>query len=70
MKAGFLDTCQRTAGRVVNCGCVFAHLTSRSPYDTPAGFEAIVTDAATFIRTGDRSLIPRVYIVAIRDCRL
>jgi hypothetical protein len=69
MKSGFIYGCSRTAGAVVDCKCVFAHLTSQAPYDTPDGFASLAGDVQTFERTGDRAAIPAVYGISINACR-
>lgn len=68
-RAGFLDGCQDSAGRLVDCGCVFDTLRSTPPFDTPDGF---VTMAPAFQRasaSGDVKQLPAAYVTAVRSCR-
>lgn len=68
-RAGFLDGCQDSAGRLVDCGCVFDTLRSAPPFDTPDGF---ITMAPAFQRasaSGDPKQLPAAYVTAVRSCR-
>ena len=67
-KAGFMAGCGQTAHGLVDCGCVFSYITSRSPYDTPAGFTALAPAVERFNATRDPGTLPTVYLGAIRTC--
>jgi hypothetical protein len=69
MRAGFLAGCENSAASVVDCGCVFAELTSAPPYDTPAGFATLEGPVRQAQQTGDPSFIPQRYIAAANACR-
>lgn len=70
MRAGFLNGCGQSAGNLVDCQCVFAHVTSRPPFNTPQGFASLGSDVLAYERTGDRVAIPAVYISSLRACRV
>jgi hypothetical protein len=68
-RAGFLDGCQDSAGRLVDCGCVFDTLRSAPPFDTPDGFIAMVPAVQRASASGDPKLLPAAYVTAVRSCR-
>jgi hypothetical protein len=69
LRAGFIAGCENSAASIVDCGCVFAELTSAAPYDTPAGFATLVGPVRQAQQTGDPSVIPQPYIAAANACR-
>ncbi|MEA2314907.1 MAG: hypothetical protein QOI03_1599 [Solirubrobacteraceae bacterium] len=70
MKAGFIASCgQNSAGRTSICECVFAHIASTPPYNTPKGFEANLLPAVKrFVETRQVSALPATYVSAVREC--
>ena len=68
LKAGFIAGCESSAGTVLDCECVFAELTSESPYDTPAGFAQLQEPVRRASQSGDMSQIPAVYFSAVQSC--
>lgn len=63
LHAGFISGCRRSAGGVVDCDCVWRHLTSAPPYDRPSGFEKLVN------QVGGSSAPPPKYAAAVAACR-
>jgi hypothetical protein len=68
-KAGFIAGCTRgTPSRAGICECVFVRLSSIPPYDTPAGFTALVPTFRRYAETHDASLVPAAVLDGIRSC--
>jgi hypothetical protein len=63
MRVDFVAGCESSAGGALDCGCVFAELTSAPPYDTPEGFATLRTTPA-----GDVARIPAAYVTAVQRC--
>ena len=68
--AGFIDSCTASARGRVNCDCVFAHLTSVPPYDTPAGFLSLASVVDRFRQTGNRADFPVAVSQALAACTI
>ena len=69
MRAGFIDGCQGSAGRIVDCGCVFTSLRGDARYDTPDRFANLGLEVQSAASAGDPKLLPAAYIAAVRSCR-
>ncbi|MEA2440636.1 MAG: hypothetical protein QOH76_2060 [Thermoleophilaceae bacterium] len=68
MKAGFIDGCSNGTPRP-RCECMFARISSTSPYDTPNGFWTLQHQVQRFAQTRDPSMLPRVMVDAVRACQ-
>lgn len=68
-RAGFVDGCRQSpqAG-LVDCSCVFSHLTSSPQYDTPENFLNLQVDLATVFRTHRAEDMPPAYLTAVKAC--
>jgi hypothetical protein len=68
MKADFIGACESSVGGAVDCGCVFAEITSATPYDTPEGFARLHEPIWGTNAGGDVPQVPAVYVAAVRRC--
>jgi hypothetical protein len=68
LKAGFIDGCRQGTPEPV-CKCMFDHISSQPPYDTPDGFITLSYGVNSYMRTGDASRIAPVFLEAGRACR-
>jgi hypothetical protein len=72
LHAGFVAGCRQTNGGVIDCDCVFEHLTSVPPFDTPAGFanlgRTIERTMPIAIRSRDVNALPAPVVDALRAC--
>ena len=68
MKADFIAACESSVSGVVDCGCVFAEITSATPYDTPEGFARLHDPIWGTNAGGEPPSVPAVYVAAVRRC--
>lgn len=68
LKAGFLDGCGRDSPAPV-CKCMFDHISSRPPYDTPDGFVTLSEGISSYMRTGAPNRVTHVLVDAAQRCR-
>ncbi|HYV15800.1 MAG TPA: hypothetical protein VE972_07250 [Conexibacter sp.] len=68
MHAGFLAGCQQGTTGVIDCDCMWDHLTSAPPYDTPEGLLTLAGPVTNLIRTHSTSGLPPQYIEAATSC--
>jgi hypothetical protein len=69
LHAGFTAGCQRSSSAVVVCGCIWDHLTSTPPYDTPAGFVTLASAMNVAIREQNVRALPPQVSEALASCR-
>lgn len=69
VRAGFIGGCSHDeASRAATCECVFSHISSAPPYDTPRGFEGLAATILRFQRTGDVRVLPATVLSAAHSC--
>lgn len=66
MKAGFVDGCTNSSGRLVDCGCLFDALRATPSYNTPERFAALGQQLAS--AGGNPNLVPPAYLAAVQSC--
>ena len=69
IKAGFIAGCSQNGQSTAHCGCVFSRVTARAPFNTPSGFEGVVSNLGEFVRTRDVRALPKGYVDAVMACR-
>jgi hypothetical protein len=69
IRAGFIAGCSHgvpAQGSI--CECVFTRIAAAPPYDTPVGFEGLVSSMQRFQASRDPSVLPQAVVAAVRGC--
>src|SRR5207302_2146616 len=69
LRAGFIAGCTNgVSSRQSKCECVFQHVSSVPPYDTPSGFEQLAVALRRAGETRNVAAVPAALIDAGRPC--